>query len=210
MAKKSGDMLSLRKAMRKRKPVFIRHDANKKKRLAKLYRRPKGIQSKMRLNKRGYRRAISKGFKAPRAARALHHTGLSIAAVYGVRDLSSLKADTGVMIGRTVGKRNKLAIIAAAQQKGLTILNVKDPSSFQKAVQEELASKRKAKSDKKKEAEKKQAERKDKDKEAQKKDALLAEKEQKSTDKTIDEIAEEPDRKEAEKKEKDKLLTKKI
>ena len=52
--------------MKKKKPKFIRQDAHKKGRLAKKWRKPKGLQSKMRLCKKGYRKRISKGYKSPK------------------------------------------------------------------------------------------------------------------------------------------------
>ena len=41
-------LLELRKKIKGKKPNFIRQDAHKHKRLARKWRKPKGIQSKMR------------------------------------------------------------------------------------------------------------------------------------------------------------------
>ena len=54
------DLLEFRKKIKAKKPNFIRQDAHKKGEIKKKWRRPKGLQSKMRLHKRGYRKSPSR------------------------------------------------------------------------------------------------------------------------------------------------------
>ena len=68
--------IELRKKIKKRKPNFIRQDAHKKLRLKKKWRRAKGLHSKIRLNKRGYKIAIRKGYGSPKDAHNLYPEGI--------------------------------------------------------------------------------------------------------------------------------------
>ena len=54
------ELLELKKKIKKKKPNFTRQETHKKSKLKKKWRRPKGIQSKLRLNKRAIKRGFQK------------------------------------------------------------------------------------------------------------------------------------------------------
>ena len=192
--KMEKEKLNLRKKIKAKKPKFIRQDAHKKVRLGTAWRRPKGWQSKIRLNRAGYRKAISVGYGSPKEVYGLHPSGLAMVKVQTVAEISNLDAASqGIIIGSTVGTKKKIDLIKEAQGKGITILNIKDADDFIKKVEEKMSSKKSAKTKKKEAKDKKQKE---------------AEKKSKSEEKPKEEISEE-DKKDQEKKEKDKLLIKK-
>jgi large subunit ribosomal protein L32e len=193
MEKKSSNLLETRRHLKRKKPVFLRQDGHKKKKLGLKWRRPKGLHNKIRLNKRGYRRNVSVGFKSPVEVRGLSQTGLQMVVVHNKNELQTITPKTqAIIIGKTVGVRKKLEIIKTSVEKKITILNLKDPLQYVKEVEDRYRKQREEKQQKEKE----------------KKEEKKPEKKKEET--TIDTIAEEETKKEEEKKEKDRILTKKV
>ncbi len=181
-------LLELRKAIKARKPEFKRQDSNKRKEVSDSWRRPKGIQSKMRLRKKGHPRAVEKGWRSPKDVRGLSKDGLRQILVTNAAQISVLDSkNDGAIIAKGVGLRKRLMIIEEAGKKGIKLLNANPEKIMRKEAerkeQKEKSSKKKAKQ------EKPRAPKKEKE---PKKEAEMTEEE----------------RKEAEKKEKDKVLTK--
>jgi len=191
-------LIELRRIMKKRKPVFNRQDSHKKKRLRKGWRRPRGLQSKMRLNLKGYCRCVSKGYRSPKKVRGFDKSGVNAIKVSCVKDLEQVK-DEGVII-KKVGLRKKIEIVKKAVEKGITIINIKDVNAFLNEVEEKM---KKKKAEKVKEAESKEKKKKAKEKAAQDKKKKDEEEKVKEAEKTEEEIAKEK------KEEKDKVLIKK-
>lgn len=186
-------LLELRKKLKAKKPTFIRHDAHKKSRVSKVWRRPKGRQNKMRLGMKGYARARSTGYGSPLAVRGLSPEGLtkSVVATKQAIDMLDNKKD-GIIFSRTLGAKKKIDLVAYAQEKGFTILEL-DVDRFKKSVEETLA--------KKAEQKKRLAKRK------QARDKKKASK--KTNKEAIKEELSDEEKKVQEKKELDKLLTEK-
>jgi large subunit ribosomal protein L32e len=190
-----ADLLKLRKAIKKKKPEFIRQDAHKKAKLKKRWRRPKGLHSKMRLCHRGYRRNVEKGWGSPKEARGLHPSGLKAVLVCAVADLNKIDAKVGGgIISSGVGLKKRAEIAKAAKARGIRILNVK-VDEFLAELEEKMKKRKELKAKWVAEKEKKKKEKETKAKE--KKEEKLAEK-----------LTEE-EKKEKEKEEKEKILTKK-
>ena len=180
-------LLKTRATIKSRKPTFRRQDAHKKNEIKSTgWRRPRGLHSKMRENRRGYRRKISIGWKSPALVRGLHPTGLLPVLVHNVEDLARIDSTTqGAIIGSSVGGRKRMAILTAAKGK-LTILNIKDVEKTLAGLTASLADRKKA------------AKARDERKQ----------KVQKETAKPLDKKVEDaPKTKEEEKKEQDKVLT---
>jgi len=204
MAEKNSN-IGLRKQMKKSRPDFVRQDAHKKQRLGRKWRRPKGIQSKMRLGKKGYRRCVDTGFRSPRMVRGLSRDGLSMVIVRNVNELSGLEKKTHcVVISSAVGKKKKVEVVKKCNELGLRILNVKNADEFIKKVEDEVKKKKEKKAETKKEKEKKRQEREKKAKEKEEKEKKDGEKKPEEADELTEKI-----KKEEEKKEIDKALIKK-
>ncbi|MFW6230486.1 MAG: 50S ribosomal protein L32e [Nanoarchaeota archaeon] len=194
------DALKLRKELKKKKPDFRRQDSHKKGRLSRTgYRKPRGRHSKMRLNLRGYVRQVSPGYGSPSEAKYKDPSGLIPFIVSTPAQLERIDPKTeGVIIASTVGVRKRIEIVSAAQEKKLTLLNIKDPAAFLADAEKSMKERKQKKAQlaKKREEAKKQKESKQKEEESKKDEPEAAEI---SAD----------EKKAAEKKEKDKVLTKK-
>ncbi|HII17320.1 TPA: hypothetical protein HA361_05385 [Candidatus Woesearchaeota archaeon] len=187
-------LLKHRAEAKKRKPSFRTQDAHKKLRLKDRWRRARGIQSKVRLKKRGYARKIAQGYRSPAAVRGLSRDGLRQVVVSAVSQIKELnhQAD-GIIIARSVGLKKRLALIEEAKKAKFTILNIADAPNFVAAAEELL---KKRKEHRKERAKKQEA----------KKKAKEPKREEKLEGKLKKEEEAKPE--DAEKKEKDRLLTK--
>jgi large subunit ribosomal protein L32e len=186
-------LLALRKKMKNKKPDFIMQDYHKMRRLSEKWKKPRGIDSKMRLHLKGYSKSVEPGYRSPKAVRYLSSNGFTQNIVSNENAMSGLdKAKDGVIISAAVGKRRKVELITKAKQLGLTILNIKNADAYLASIAEDMK-KRKEERGKR---QKKKSEEKPKD--AKKSDEKLAEK-----------VMTHEEKLKEEKKETDKILTKK-
>lgn len=198
--------LELRKEIKNRKPTFSKQDSHKKARLSKSWRRPKGIQSKMRLGIKGYARCPEIGWGSPKSVKGLSPEGLVEVKVESMKDIEGIDAKTqGAVIGGTVGKLKKIQLVKALSEKKITILNVKNPADFLKSVEEEAKEKKASKAAKEKA---KEAKQKDKEKKAKEKEAEDKKAESKDGEDLADKVEKAEVKKKQEKAEKDKVITK--
>ena len=116
-------LLDQKKEMKKKKPEFIRQEYNKRKRLPKKWRRPRGIQSKLRLRRKGKPARVSIGYGTPKKVRHFTLDGFKKVIVNNIKELKEIKEKEIAVIARTVGERKKLAILKEAQKLGLKIYN---------------------------------------------------------------------------------------
>lgn len=188
-------LLKIKKEIKAKKPKFIRQDAHKKARLRKCWRKPKGLHSKMRLRKGGYRSCVSPGYGTPATLRGKNKKGIIPVEVNNLSDLKKIEESQGAVISTRVGQKKRMEIAKKASELGIKILNIKNIEEYLKKVNQEIQKKKEAKQTHMKEKEKKKEEREKKASEKKKED--LAEK-------VTDE-----EKKEQEKKEREKILTKK-
>lgn len=122
----NSDLLEQRKKVSERRPKFKRQESWRYKRLAANWRKPKGIDNKMRRQMSGVPPLVKIGYGGPRKARGLHPSGYTDNLVHNVQDLSILNKDKdAVRIAHTVGTKKRLDIISQAESLGLKILNGK-------------------------------------------------------------------------------------
>lgn len=120
---KMGRMLSLREALKRKKPDFKRQESWRYKRLKPSWRRPRGIDSKMRLKKRGWPKSVDTGYRSPRDVRGLHPSGFEEVIVHNVNELESIKPGQAARISHTVGRRKRAEIIRRAEELKVYLLN---------------------------------------------------------------------------------------
>lgn len=192
----TNELLEKRRLLKRKKPVFLRQDAHKKKKVGMKWRKPKGSDSKMRVSFKGYRRSVRKGWKSPEAVRGTEATGMLLRIINNPGDLDALDPKKeAALIGSTVGDRKRLTIIEAALKKGIKISNFKDPQKVADNIKQALQKKRQEREETKKTREEK--------KEKAKKEAEKKKKEEKKEEEPISD----EEKKALEKKERDKLLT---
>ena len=185
------EILDLRNKRKKKKPDFIRQDFHKK-RLKEKWKKPKGLQSKVRLRLKGKPRRVSTGFGAPKKVKGLHRNGLKPVLINSLKDIDKInKENEGAVIGRGVGLKKRYSIVKKLKELQIAVLNIKDVEKYLKKIEDGLNVRKEKKKKLKEKKEKKKKE------EKPKKEEKLAEK-----------LTEE-EKKEKGKKEKDKILTKK-
>ncbi len=119
------EALSLRSSQSKKQPKFRRQEWYRYKRLSRSgWRKPKGYQSKQRLNMK-YRTPMARvGYGKVRAAKDLHPSGFIEVLVHNSSSLDDINPKThAIRIGARVGNRKRLAIHNKADELGIRILN---------------------------------------------------------------------------------------
>ena len=126
--KPSGEyvtLLRVRERQKRKKPNFTRQESWRYKRLGFSWRRPKGIDSQMRLKKKGFPKSAGVGYRSPRMVRGFHPSGFEEKLINSLKDLEEVKSNQVVRIGHTVGSRKRLKIVERAKELGLRVLNAR-------------------------------------------------------------------------------------
>jgi len=109
---------------RRKRPKFVRQESWRYVRLETGYRRPRGKDSRMRLQKSGSPPLAKVGYGSDRRYRGLHPSGYTEAIVNNMKDLEKLSPDKhAVRISGRLGMRKRLMVFEAAQSKGFKVLN---------------------------------------------------------------------------------------
>lgn len=118
------ELLELRKRISDSRPKFIRQESWRYDRLAENWRRPKGIDNKMRLQVSGVPPLVKIGYRGPKAARGLHPSGYTDNLIFNPNELQRLdpKKDAA-RISHTVGTRKRIIILEKAKNMGIKVLN---------------------------------------------------------------------------------------
>lgn len=139
-------LLEIKNTMAKKRPRFVRQDLHKKKRLAAVWRKPKGIDSKLRKHMHGHGHLPVTGYRGPALVRGMHKSGLIPLLIHTVSQLETVNPKThGVIIASTVGARKAIDIITKAQSRNVRILNYKEPAKFVQGIKDALAKHKQAK-----------------------------------------------------------------
>src|SRR3990167_6145593 len=176
------ELLDIRKQMKLKKPDFIRQDIRKKARLKIKWRKPRGLDSKIRRKLNGRAKGVSQGYRSPKKIRGLHQSGLRQFIIRTIKDMDNLSPkENCLVISSSLGKRKRVEVLKKAGEKNFQVVNIRNPEDYIKKAEEAIISRKNAKQEKGKE-----------------------QKTEKST-KKAEEESDKEGKKEMEKKEKDKL-----
>lgn len=160
--------MKVKATLKKRQPKFMRQGAHKHKRVKQVWRAPKGLHSKMKDSRRGYKVKLQSGYQTPKDVRGLDKHGLKPTIVAGAHQLSAMdpKVHSIILLGG-LGGRKKLAILEEAHKHKFTVLNAKPDTAenikkSQQAKHEQKKKREAEKSEKQKSLEQKEKEAKHK------------------------------------------------
>lgn len=175
-----------------KKPAFVVKESNFNAGVKVRWRFPRGRHSKVRQMHCGRPAMPNPGYGAPAAVRGLHSSGLEMVVVRNLQELQLLNPKTqGAIVAATIGNKKRLSLLELAQQKKITLLNVKDASAATQKLVSEFQERKEARKRKAAEATKKEEQKKKKAEELARK-----EKEEKKKTEAAEETAEEHAKKE--------------
>src|SRR4030043_1452219 len=119
--------LKTRKRAKQKKPEFLRSESWRYTKLSESWRRPRGLDHKMRRKIKGWPPMVSTGYKGPKIARGLHPSGYREVLVHNTKEIIAIDPTTqAARIAHTVGRKKRAQIIAEARAKKVVILNAKE------------------------------------------------------------------------------------
>ena len=155
MKKQKEHAIKERQRIKNKKPKFRRPESWRYKRVKESWRKTRGIDSKMRVERRGWPRTPNVGYRGPKNARYLHPSGFVEVLVHNTDDLEKIDPKTqAIKIAHTVGAKKRVEISARAEEKGLRILNpMRKDEVAEEEVEEEEEAEEKEETAKQEEAE---------------------------------------------------------
>ncbi len=117
----------LRNQAKVKRPSFVRQESWRYKRLKESWRRPRGLDNKMRRKIKGWPATVAAGYRGPRYARGLHPSGFRERLIHNPEELRHVDPKSeAIRIAHAVGKRKKARILSEARKRSIKILNFRE------------------------------------------------------------------------------------
>jgi len=132
--------LQLRARLKSKKPKFRRQESWRYKRVSEVWRKPDGIDSKMRIKRKGWPKSVEIGYRGPRKTRHIHPSGYEEILVRNVDDLAKVNPEThAIRIAHTVGMKKRAEISVRAGERHIHVLNPLPAEKPPERAEEEAA-----------------------------------------------------------------------
>ncbi len=150
-------LLELRRLKKEKTPEFQRQESWRYVRIHDAWRKPKGVDSHMRLSVKGWPALVKIGYRGPRAVRGLHPSGLRDVLVHNKAELETLSPNAdAARFAAGVGRRKRIELARRAKEMGIRVLNGRGLLVGER-IQEEEAGEERRPSAKEEEAETQEA-----------------------------------------------------
>jgi len=134
-------LLRIRKRLRQKKPKFARQESWRYLRVKSRWRRPRGIDSKMREKLAGRPSSVSIGYGSPRPVRGIHPSGLKEVLIHRPEDLAKVNPERqAARIAHTVGAQKRTGILEKAKELKITVLNPQGVKAIEPKESEKTSS----------------------------------------------------------------------
>jgi len=144
-SKKKPETLTGERPLRKhqrgkrKKPKFRRQESWRYKRVKENWRKPLGVDNKMRKKVKGWPRSPEPGYGSPKEIRGLHPSGYEEIRIQRVDDLSKIDPQRqAIRIAHTVGAKKRVEILARAEERGIHVLNPRRVKELEEFKEEEM------------------------------------------------------------------------
>lgn len=126
-------MLEIRRQIKQRTPKFQRQESWRYVRIHDPWRKPKGVDSHMRLSVKGWPALVKIGYRVPKVVRGLHPSGYRDMLVHNLAELEQLSPETdAARFAAGVGRRKRIDLAHRAKELGIKVLNGRGLLSFEK------------------------------------------------------------------------------